>query len=215
MTSSEPADRRLHAEPQGRVVRRHADHGRRLHLQLAGAEREPRLHRCRRPALRRRRRRPATARSPPSSVRLRQAARRATRAAAADRNAGLCPNGRTVTVTFKPSFADWRSLFTNIVPAHIARTVGWNTGFTGPAQVISGSWFKIQSYNDEPVGRPDPQPEVLEHAGQAEQARLPVLLGRQPAGAGPPEQGDRHLQPLDCEPRPSCRRRTRCRTRRR
>ncbi len=64
---------------------------------------------------------------------------------AADRNVGLCPNGRTVTVTFKPSFADWRSLFTNIVPAHVARTVGWNTGFTGPAQVISGSWFKIQS----------------------------------------------------------------------
>jgi peptide/nickel transport system substrate-binding protein len=50
-------------------------------------------------------------------------------------------------VTFKPSFADWRSLFTNITPAHVARTVGWNTGFTGPAQVISGSWFKIQSYD--------------------------------------------------------------------
>jgi peptide/nickel transport system substrate-binding protein len=66
----------------------------------------------------------------------------------ADRNAGLCPNGRTVTVTFKPSFTDWRSLYTNIVPAHIARTVGWNTGFAGPAQVISGSWFKIQSYNN-------------------------------------------------------------------
>jgi peptide/nickel transport system substrate-binding protein len=65
----------------------------------------------------------------------------------ADRNAGLCPNGRTITVTFKPSFADWRSLYTNIAPAHIARTVGWNTGFTGPDQVISGSWFKIQSYD--------------------------------------------------------------------
>ena len=65
----------------------------------------------------------------------------------ADRNVGLCPNGRTITVTFKPSFSDWRSLFGNIVPAHIARTVGWNTGFAGPAQVISGSWFKIQSYN--------------------------------------------------------------------
>jgi peptide/nickel transport system substrate-binding protein len=64
-----------------------------------------------------------------------------------DRNAGLCPNGRTITVTFKPPFADWKSLFSNIVPAHIARTVGWNTGFAGPAQVISGSWFKIQSYN--------------------------------------------------------------------
>ena len=66
---------------------------------------------------------------------------------AADRTMGLCPNGRTVTVTFKPSFADWQSLFSNIVPAHIARTVGWNTGFAGPAQVISGSWFKIQSFN--------------------------------------------------------------------
>jgi peptide/nickel transport system substrate-binding protein len=66
---------------------------------------------------------------------------------AADRNAGLCPNGRTVTVTFKPSFADWRSIYTNIVPAHIARTVGWNTGFAGPTQVISGSWYTITSYN--------------------------------------------------------------------
>jgi peptide/nickel transport system substrate-binding protein len=66
---------------------------------------------------------------------------------ATNRNAGLCPNGRTVTVTFKPSFADWRSLFGNIAPAHIARTVGWNTGFTGPGQVVSGSWFKIQSYD--------------------------------------------------------------------
>ena len=50
-------------------------------------------------------------------------------------------------MTFKPSFADWRCLFTNIVPAHIARTVGWNTGFAGPTQTISGSWYKIKSYN--------------------------------------------------------------------
>ena len=54
-------------------------------------------------------------------------------------------------MTFKPAFADWRSLFTNIAPAHIARTVGWNTGFTGPTQVVSGSWFKIQSSNDQSV----------------------------------------------------------------
>ncbi len=66
----------------------------------------------------------------------------------ADRNVGLCPNGRTVTVTFKPAFADWRSLFINIVPAHIARVVGWNTGFVGPTQVISGSWYELQSYNE-------------------------------------------------------------------
>ena len=67
---------------------------------------------------------------------------------AADNNAGLCPNGRTITLTFKPAFADWRSLFTNIVPAHIARTVGWNTGFVGGSETISGSWFEIQSYNN-------------------------------------------------------------------
>jgi peptide/nickel transport system substrate-binding protein len=66
----------------------------------------------------------------------------------ADANVGLCPNGRTVTVTFKPSFADWRSLFINIVPAHVGRTVGWNTGFVGPTQAISGSWYEIQSYNE-------------------------------------------------------------------
>jgi peptide/nickel transport system substrate-binding protein len=66
----------------------------------------------------------------------------------ADRNVGLCPNGRTVTVTFKPSFTDWRSIYTNIVPAHIARTVGWNTGFVGPTQTISGSWYTITSYNE-------------------------------------------------------------------
>ncbi len=66
----------------------------------------------------------------------------------ADRNVGLCPNGRTITVTFKPSFTDWRSIFTDIVPAHIARTVGWNTGFVGPTQAISGSWYTISSYNE-------------------------------------------------------------------
>lgn len=66
----------------------------------------------------------------------------------ANRNVGLCPNGRTITVTFKPSFTDWRAIFTDIVPAHIARTVGWNTGFVGPTQAISGSWYTISSYNE-------------------------------------------------------------------
>jgi peptide/nickel transport system substrate-binding protein len=65
----------------------------------------------------------------------------------ADRNVGLCPNGDTVTVKFSSPYADWQALFGDIVPAHIARTVGWNTGFTGPAQAISGSWYTIQSYN--------------------------------------------------------------------
>jgi peptide/nickel transport system substrate-binding protein len=67
---------------------------------------------------------------------------------AANRNVGMCPNGRTITVTFKPSFADWRALFDDIVPAHISRTVGWNTGFAGPTQTISGSWYSITSYTE-------------------------------------------------------------------
>ena len=37
--------------------------------------------------------------------------------------------GRTVTVVFAKPFADWRILFDHMVPAHIARKVGWNTGF--------------------------------------------------------------------------------------
>ena len=67
---------------------------------------------------------------------------------AADYNAGLCPNGKTVTVKFTNTYADWQGLFINLVPAHISRTVGWNTGFTGASQTISGSWYEIQSYNN-------------------------------------------------------------------
>ncbi len=65
---------------------------------------------------------------------------------AADRNAGLCPNGKTVTVKFATPYTDWKSLFINVVPAHVARVVGWNSGFSGPQQTISGSWYEIQSY---------------------------------------------------------------------
>jgi len=60
-------------------------------------------------------------------------------------------NGKTVTVTFKKGqpFADWRSLFQIMPPAHIAQKVGWNDGFDkfDPAVVISGAPFKIASYH--------------------------------------------------------------------
>ena len=49
---------------------------------------------------------------------------------------------------YSTPYADWQGLFTNLVPAHIARTVGWNTGFSGPSQTISGSWYEIQSYTN-------------------------------------------------------------------
>jgi peptide/nickel transport system substrate-binding protein len=58
----------------------------------------------------------------------------------------MCGNGDTVTVVYKTPFADWRSLFSNIVPEHIATTVGWDTGFNDSTKVVSGSWYEIKSY---------------------------------------------------------------------
>jgi peptide/nickel transport system substrate-binding protein len=70
------------------------------------------------------------------------------------RNAHLCPNGKVVTVTFGKStpFADWQGMFGNIVPAHMARKVGWNTGFNingggDEKKLLSGSWYTVTSYN--------------------------------------------------------------------
>jgi peptide/nickel transport system substrate-binding protein len=37
--------------------------------------------------------------------------------------------GRTVTVTFATPYTDWRDMFDHMVPAHIARQVGWSNGF--------------------------------------------------------------------------------------
>ena len=54
--------------------------------------------------------------------------------------------GHTVTVVFKTQFGDWQSLFGNIVPAHIAKVVGWNTGFTDYTKVISGGPYMITNY---------------------------------------------------------------------
>ncbi len=55
--------------------------------------------------------------------------------------------GKTVTVVFKKPFAEWKSLFSNILPAHIMKTVpgGWNTGLANPP-TWSGGPFKIASY---------------------------------------------------------------------
>jgi len=73
---------------------------------------------------------------------------------AADFNAGLCPNGKTVTVKFGATtpFADWQGLFGMLVPAHQGRLVGWNTGFNingggDESTLLSGSWYYVSSYN--------------------------------------------------------------------
>ncbi len=70
-----------------------------------------------------------------------------------DRNAGLCPNGDTVTVTYSQPFADWQSIFADIIPAHIARVKSWNTGFTDYTNLISGSWYQISQYTPGTAGK--------------------------------------------------------------
>jgi peptide/nickel transport system substrate-binding protein len=57
-------------------------------------------------------------------------------------------NGKTVTVVFSKPFGDWQSLFSPMIPAHIASKVGFNNGFQnfGPAVQVSGGPYEIQSY---------------------------------------------------------------------
>jgi peptide/nickel transport system substrate-binding protein len=53
-------------------------------------------------------------------------------------------SGRTVTVTFRTPYADWESLFDDLLPAHIAEQVGWNHGFDhfDPHVLVSaGPWL--------------------------------------------------------------------------
>jgi len=56
--------------------------------------------------------------------------------------------GKTVTVVFSKPFGDWQSLFSDMMPAHIAKTVGFNNGFQtfNAAVKVSGGPFQIQSY---------------------------------------------------------------------
>jgi peptide/nickel transport system substrate-binding protein len=57
--------------------------------------------------------------------------------------------GKTATVVFAKPFGDWQSLFTSMIPAHIAKKVGFNDGFQnfGPAVQVSGGPYQIQSYS--------------------------------------------------------------------
>lgn len=56
-------------------------------------------------------------------------------------------SGKTVTVTFKRQFSDWESLFSNLVPAHIAEAFGWASSFEGfnRATLVSGGPFLVSS----------------------------------------------------------------------
>jgi peptide/nickel transport system substrate-binding protein len=55
--------------------------------------------------------------------------------------------GKTVTVTFRQPFTDWRVMFDHMVPAHIAKAVGWNHGFDNfdPARVLSAGPYLLKS----------------------------------------------------------------------
>jgi peptide/nickel transport system substrate-binding protein len=58
-------------------------------------------------------------------------------------------DGRTVTVVFKQPFAEWKSLFANLLPAHHVRRQpgGWNNGLDKhPEKIPSGGPFEIAGF---------------------------------------------------------------------
>ncbi len=59
----------------------------------------------------------------------------------------------TVTVKFKKTYADWQSLFDNLVPAHVMEKVGWNPSCAtvNPAIDLSGGPFKIGSVSGQTI----------------------------------------------------------------
>ncbi len=56
-------------------------------------------------------------------------------------------NGKTVTVIFNKLFSEWESLFNPLVPAHIAKQVGWSFGFAeaSPLVEVSGGAYQIST----------------------------------------------------------------------
>ena len=59
------------------------------------------------------------------------------------------PDDKTVTVVFAHPFAEWRSLFYNLLPSHYVtrQPGGWNTGLDrNPRQIPSGGPFRIASH---------------------------------------------------------------------
>ena len=59
------------------------------------------------------------------------------------------PDGKTVTVRFARPFADWRTLFSNLLPSHYVERQrgGWSTGLDRRPELIpSGGPFRITRY---------------------------------------------------------------------
>jgi len=61
--------------------------------------------------------------------------------------------GRTVTVKFRTTFADWQMLFANLVPAHVMEKTGWNPSCTtvNPDIDLSGGPFKITTVTPQAI----------------------------------------------------------------
>lgn len=63
-------------------------------------------------------------------------------------NVTVSEDGRTVTVVLARPYPDWKTLFTLLVPSHIAERVGFNKGFRNfdPAVMVSGGPFRMGGY---------------------------------------------------------------------
>jgi peptide/nickel transport system substrate-binding protein len=59
--------------------------------------------------------------------------------------AQVAGNPDTVSVVFSTPDPDWRSLFSLLLPAHVADTVGFDSGLTDPTSLVSGGPFEVQS----------------------------------------------------------------------
>lgn len=62
---------------------------------------------------------------------------------------GSATSPGAVTVTFSSPYGDWRSLFSYLVPAHVAQRVGFDAGFTDPVKdLVSGGPFMVAQAQD-------------------------------------------------------------------
>ncbi len=61
--------------------------------------------------------------------------------------------GRTVTVIFRTTFADWQMLFSNLLPAHIMEAIGWNPSCStvSPSIDLSGGPFEITTVSAQTI----------------------------------------------------------------
>ncbi len=54
-----------------------------------------------------------------------------------------------VTVRFSTPYPDWKSLFSYLIPAHVAERIGFDDGFTDPVlDLVSGGPYLVQSYTE-------------------------------------------------------------------